>query len=298
MRRILCAVGVTTGGLAAFYLAGRHAIAQLETIDSEDLAPAPGAGFVQTRSGQVHYRDTGKGPPVLLFHGSGRSIDDWQEGVAQRLSQRRQVIALDFYGFGRSERNSRFTYGYDLWVRQAIDLLDALAVDRVTIIGHSVGGALACMVAASHPDRVDRVVTIGTGLAIEPAQFLPAIPGVGELIMARQTMFGPSSSEPNREALELAYKVRGTRAALLTYIRRQMTVDGVRLLRGVFEDVKVPVLHVSGAQDRNISPDAARRLSQRTGGRFVIMPGVGHSVHTDRPGELVQEIEHFLEGRR
>ena len=78
------------------------------------------------------------------------------------------------------------------------------------------------------------------------------------------------------------------------YIRRQMTIDGVRLLRGVFEDVRCPVLHVSGVMDRNIPPEAARALTKRTGGQFVMIEGASHAVHTDAPARLVEEIERFL----
>ena len=243
---------------------------------------------------ELHYEDEGDGPAVLLIHGSGRSIADWREGVVERLALHHRVIAFDCYGFGFSERNPEFVYGYNLWVQQAIDLLDALDIEQVTVIGVSVGGTLACILAADHPERVDHVVTIGTGIAIDPAQVIPAIPGVGELMMANQTMSGPTSSPQNLAALEAAYKIKGTRRALLTYIRRQFMIDGPRLLRGVFEDVQAPVLHVSGAEDSNIPPSAARALSKRTGGSFVLIPGASHNVHTDAPAQLVDEIERFL----
>ena len=294
MRTILWATGTFGVVLAGLYIAGKREIARVETVDVASVTPGVGARFAKTRSGRVHYLDVGEGPVVLLMHGSGRCIADWQEGVTERLSARHRVIAFDFYGFGFSDRNPRFTYGYDLWIQQAIDLLDALDIDSVTVVGHSVGGALACMLAAAHAERVDHVVTIGTGMAIEPAQFLPAIPGLGELMMARAPIFGPAASRANREALEAAYRIKGTRGALLTYIRRQMTVDGVRLLRGVFEEVKAPVLHVSGENDRNIPPETARKLTKRTRGSFVLIPDATHNVHTDAPVRLVEEIERFL----
>ena len=285
--------GLAAACLAGLFVMGRRAFARIEDVDSETVSPASGAKFIQTRSGRVHYLDIGEGPPVILLHGSGRSIADWREG-AQLLSKQHRVIAFDFYGFGFSERNRHFSYGYDLWIQEAIDLLDALGIVHVTIVGHSVGGALACMVAATHPNRIDHVVTVGTGMAIEPAQFVPVIPGLGEFAMSRQSMFGPAVSEQNRAELEAAFRIRGTRAALLMYIRRQMTIDGLRLLRGVFEDVRAPVLHVSGSDDRNIPPRSAQELVLRTGGGFVLIQGATHMVHTDKPAELVATIESFL----
>ncbi len=294
VRIMLMVVLVATLFLLGAYLVGCALTTRVETIDWQSLQPATGAAFVTTATGRIHYVDVGDGPPILLMHGSGRSIADWQEGTLSLLAARHRVIAFDYFGNGLSERNPRFRYGYDLWVNEAVELLDALGIDHVTVIGHSVGGALACVLAADHPGRVDHVVTIGTGMAIEPAQLLLLVPGVGEIAIARAATFGPTYSAPHRAALETAYRVRGTRAALLAYVRRQATIDGLRLVRGTFEDVKVPVLHVSGSRDTNISPAVARQLANRTGGRFVLIEGATHMVHIDAPARLVEEIEAFL----
>ena len=175
-----------------------------------------------------------------------------------------------------------------------MELLLALKIKRVSVIGHSVGGALACILAADHPELVDHVVTIGTGMTIEPQQFVPLIPGVGEIMMSNVSTFGPTYSESHRSALEAAYKVKGTRAALLQYMRRQVTIDGFRLLWGTFEDIKVPVLHVSGTEDANIPPSVARELAKRTKGKFVAIEGASHMVQIDAPGPLAEEVERFL----
>jgi len=136
------------------------------------VAPAEGAKFITTTLGRVHYIDGGEGPPILLMHGSGRSIADWQEGTIERLALHHRVIAFDYFGNGFSERTASYTYGYDLWVNEAVALLSALKIEHVTVIGHSVGGALACILAADHPELADHVVTIGTGMTIEPQQFM------------------------------------------------------------------------------------------------------------------------------
>ena len=289
-------IGLLASGivLGALYIVAVRLTAQVETIDWRDLKPAPGANFVTTKTGRVHYIDVGAGPTILLMHGSGRSIADWQEGAIERLSAHHRVIAFDYFGNGASERNAAFTYGYDLWVNEAVELLAALAIPHVTVIGHSVGGALACVLAADHPELVDHVVTIGTGMTIEPQQFLPLIPGIGELMMANVKTFGPTYSDKHRRALEAAYQVRGTRAAVLAYIRRQLTVDGLRLVRGTFEDIRVPVLHISGSRDINIAPSIARALAKRTHGTFISIEGATHMVQIDAPGRLAEEVETFL----
>jgi 2-hydroxymuconate-semialdehyde hydrolase len=288
---VLIGIGVILGALFAI---GTIMITQVETVDWQSIKAAPGAKFVTTELGRIHYIDVGEGAPVLLMHGSGRSIADWQEGAIQRLALRHRVIAFDYFGNGFSERNGSFTYGYDLWVNEAVELLAALKIPHVTVIGHSVGGALACILAADHPDLVDHVVTIGTGMTIEPQQFLPIVPGIGEIMMANAGSFGETYSVQNRATLEAAYRIKGTRAAVLSYMRRQATVDGLRLVWGTFEDVKVPVLHISGSRDAHIPPDIARDLAQRTHGRFVSIEGVGHMVQIEAPDRFVEAVERFL----
>lgn len=281
--------------LALSYV-GSELIERAEPDLSQHLQPAEGAKFITTRSGRVHVIDVGEGPAILLLHGSGRSVSDWGRGVVARLSESHRVIAIDYYGMGYSDRSDRFVYGYDLWVQEAVDVLDALDIKAVMVVGHSVGGMIACVLAAEHPDRVNGVVTIGTGMEIEPQQFLLAAPGVGEIFFARLPYYGVAYSPSQEDALRKAFRVRGTRRALVQYMRRQLTVDGLKLVTGVIEDIKAPLLHLSGSEDRNISPRAARALSQRSGGEFVLIDGVAHDVPMLAPERLSTEIKKFATG--
>jgi pimeloyl-ACP methyl ester carboxylesterase len=294
MRTTVLVLGILAALWASLYLIGVALTAQVETVDWRDLKPLQGAKFVATKTGRIHYTDVGQGPPILLMHGSGSGLADWQEGAIQALAKHHRVVAFDYFGNGFSERSANFTYGYDLWVNEAVELLDALKIERVTVIGHSVGGALACVLAADHPNRVDHVVTIGTGLTVEPQQLLPIIPGVGEIMLANAATFGQTYSARHRAAFEAAYRVKGTRAALLAYARRQMFVDGLRLVWGTFEDVKAPILHLSGTRDTHIPHNVARELANRTRGRFVAIEGVDHNVHIEAPDRFAEEVESFL----
>jgi pimeloyl-ACP methyl ester carboxylesterase len=294
MRTTILLLFITGVLLSILYAVGLFLTERVESVDWRDVTPLPGAKFITTKGGRIHYVDMGEGPPILLMHGSGAGLADWQEGAIELLSKNHRVIALDYFGNGFSERNSDFTYGYDLWVEQAVALLDALHIDHVTVIGHSVGGAMACILATDHPERVDHVVTIGTGLTIEPQQFLLIIPGVGEIMLANASLFGEPHSPQHRAALEAAYQVKGTRAALLSYSRRQVFVDGWRLIWGTFEEVKAPVLHLSGTRDTHIPHNVARELAKRTRGRFVAVEGAGHNVHIEAPDRLAEEVARFL----
>jgi pimeloyl-ACP methyl ester carboxylesterase len=173
-------VGITSMVGAAFVV-GSMLIARREPELVPTAPSEPHTSFVETRSGRVNVLDLGDGEVILLVHGSGRSVADWQEGFAEALARNFRVIAFDNYGFGRSDRGHRWEYGISLWAREAIDLLDALHIARAVILGHSSGAAVAAIVSAAHPERIRAAVLVGHGLAVDPAQIVPALPGIGEL---------------------------------------------------------------------------------------------------------------------
>ena len=132
---------------------------------------------------------------------------------------------------------------------------------------------------------------------MDPMQVVPLMPGLGELRLARTAIFSDVFSPEHERRLAAAYAIRGTRAALLTYLRRQYTIDGLRLVTGTYEDIRRPVLQVHGSEDASISISAARRLSPRIDEtRFLPIAGVGHDVHIEAPEQLVDAIENFVSG--
>jgi pimeloyl-ACP methyl ester carboxylesterase len=108
--------------------------------------------------------EAGDGPPVLLLHGSGPGVSayaNWRLTIPA-LATRLRVIAPDAVGFGYSERPADVRYDMDTWVGQAVGLLDRLGIERASVVGNSFGGALALRLAARHPDRVERLVLMGS----------------------------------------------------------------------------------------------------------------------------------------
>jgi 2-hydroxymuconate-semialdehyde hydrolase len=291
----LAFVGIAIGcALATSYLVGCLLIARREPEPEPVLPSEARTAWIRTRSGRVNVLERGTGDAVVLIHGSGRSVADWEEGFADALARGFRVVAFDNYGFGQSDRTHRWTYGIALWARQAIDLLDALQIDRAIILGHSSGAAVAAAVAADHPERVRGAVFVGHGVAVDCAQVLPAIPGLGEVWASQLRANGEIFSPRHRSALEASYRIRGTHAALLTFVRRQFTIDGWRFLRGTYEGIHVPILQVHGTEDASIPLAAARQLSRRIAdARFVTLDGTGHNVHYERPAELAEAVQQF-----
>lgn len=260
-----------------------------EDLDLAHLPATDAGAYAELCSGRTHFVDRGDGPAVVLLHGSGRSHTDWL-AVTDRLGANHRVIAVDLYGCGRSDRCDHYRYGYQLWSEQTIQLIDHLGIQHATIVGHSLGGIIACLTAARHPERAHTVITVGTGLAIDPMLIPLALPGIGELILARRRADDHTPTPEQRYERDTAYRIPGTRSALLRYTRRQLVVDGPNLLRGAIDDLPVPALHVSGTLDRNINTAATHRLAQRTGGSVVTWPLAHHYSLLDRPVWLIDFI--------
>lgn len=119
---------------------------------------------VRTGGFETNVHDVGSGAPVLLIHGSGPGVSAWANWrlVIPALAKDRRVIAPDMVGFGYTDRPAGIQYGMDTWVQQALDLLDTLGLEQVDLVGNSFGGALAMALAIRAPQRVRRLVLMGS----------------------------------------------------------------------------------------------------------------------------------------
>ena len=119
---------------------------------------------------ETNYHDLGSGPTALLIHGSGPGVTAWANWrtTLPVLAQEMRVVAPDMAGFGYTERRPGTSYTLDLWVDHLLGFLDALGIERTSIVGNSFGGALALALTQRVPDRVDRLVLMGSaGISFE-----------------------------------------------------------------------------------------------------------------------------------
>ncbi|MEU6135491.1 alpha/beta hydrolase [Nocardioides sp. NPDC047086] len=109
-------------------------------------------------------RRTPESGTVLLLHGSGPGATAWAtwRPTIPALASNLRVVAPDIPGFGHTQRPADGVYTPSLWVDHLLALLDALGLDQVSVVGNSFGGALALRLAVEHPDRVDRLVLMGS----------------------------------------------------------------------------------------------------------------------------------------
>jgi len=122
------------------------------------------ANNINTGAFSTNYHDVGTGSPVFLIHGSGPGVTAWANWrlVIPELAKHHRVIAPDMAGFGYTERLDGFEYTMENWVQHAIDLMDALGVEKTDLVGNSFGGALALAITIAHPERVNKLLLMGS----------------------------------------------------------------------------------------------------------------------------------------
>jgi pimeloyl-ACP methyl ester carboxylesterase len=113
---------------------------------------------------KTNYLEAGKGDPVVLIHGSGPGVTSYANWrlVLPALAENFRVVAPDMVGFGFSERPANIEYGVQTWADQVIGLMDTLELPKAHLVGNSFGGAIALRIAAQHPDRVGKLVLMGS----------------------------------------------------------------------------------------------------------------------------------------
>ncbi|MCO6056729.1 alpha/beta fold hydrolase [Pseudomonas sp. MOB-449] len=135
---------------------------------------------IQTGPILTNYHDLGSGEPVLLLHGSGPGVSAWANWrlTIQNLRDDFRVLAPDMAGFGYSRSPAEIVYSRQLWLEQMVAFLDAMGVERVNVIGNSFGGSMALALAIHHPERVNKLILMGSvGVPFELTPGLDAVWG-------------------------------------------------------------------------------------------------------------------------
>ena len=174
MRRALIVIGVVSALLAGLVLRG-------------EAPPGPTGAWLQTaglapryetvEGSRVRYLRAGQGPAVVLLHGFASSIYTWKD-VLPALREAHDVVALDLPGFGGSDMPADLSF--ESYPRVVRALLDRLGIARADLVGNSMGGAVAVVLAATDPSRVGRLVLIdaaGFNLAQRDRPFLIRVAG-------------------------------------------------------------------------------------------------------------------------
>jgi len=160
MRSFILAIALAIASLVATPAAAQQ---RWETFPSLPAMPAPDqSGSVAHDGADIHYKEYGKGPPVVLLHGGLSNSDYWANQVAP-LARSHRLILIDSRGHGRSTRDGR-RYTYELMASDVLAVMDRLKVKKAAIVGWSDGAIIGLVLALKHPERLTRVFAFAANM--------------------------------------------------------------------------------------------------------------------------------------
>jgi pimeloyl-ACP methyl ester carboxylesterase len=266
---------------------------------------------------RVCYRMAGDGPALLLLHGIANSSETW-EPVADALSRHFTLIAPDLLGHGESA-TPRGDYSLGAHASGVRDVLTALGRERVTVVGHSLGGGVAMQFAYQFPERCERMVLVSSGGLGREVHFVlraAALPGadwvlpvltsremlrVGRLAggLLRKVRLGPDGDMQILASGFASLDNSGSRQAFLHTVRAVIEPGGQRVSAHdrLALAALLPTLVVWGEEDSIIPPaHGVAAHEAMPGSRLEVFPGAGHMPHADDPDRFARLLTEFCDG--
>jgi pimeloyl-ACP methyl ester carboxylesterase len=260
----------------------------------------------------------GEGVPLVLLHGDGDSPAVWQ-WVLPALAREHQVFAPSLPGHADTDK-PRVDYSREYMTQFIRRCLDALALDRCVLVGHSIGGLVALRLALADPDRFPALVLLdstGLGPEVNPLLALESLPVVGEFAIATaRSPFGDTLralsrvsqlfwrpdrapagwlAEQRRLALLPGFldaSIAAKRAVLGPWGQREVLLDQLHNLR-------MPTLVMWGANDAIVPVVHAQRAVRRLpDAELAVVSQCGHMAHVERPEEFLGALVPFLTRHR
>lgn len=241
---------------------------------------------VQLRGRRVRYIEGGArgAPAVVMLHGIGRDHTQWSR-LCRTLSRTRRVVALDLPGFGLSEP-IRGVSRWEEFAETILDLVALLDLGRVTLMGHSLGGAIAIVAAADRPEFVERLVLVAPSCYRAPRSLderLIAAPLIGSTLLRRLV----GSAVLRRH---VGYDARPTPVcwSMLEALASPATIEA-RVPR-----VRAPGLVIWGREDRVAPWTHGTRLARELGSARLEILDCAHFPDDERPQVFDALVQEFL----
>jgi 3-oxoadipate enol-lactonase len=288
-RRFLKSI-VTGSGALAFAGSAKRAAGEDKFLTSAKLGDF-----------KLFYEVHGEGPAVVFAHGAGGTHMSWWQQVPV-LSQKFKCFTIDHRTYGYS-RDVAGGPGSRAFVTDLTELLDSLGIQKVALVGQSMGGTTVLGFASAHPERVSALImsdTIGGYSDSEIAELRrklqPGPPPAG--VSAREAKLARAFAPdfPKREPVR-TFLYREISSLTLPADPAPAAANGSAASTSIAPllDKKIPVLFIVGAEDQLIQPPIIEAMHKKMpGSQLVKVPGAGHSVYFEKPDEYNRIVADFL----
>ncbi len=268
--------------------------------------------FVHTKSGKVHYNEAGEGHSVVFLHGSGPGATGWSNFRPNLgpLSEKFHVIAPDAIGWGKSDAATADEYDH---VANVVDLLDELDLEKVALVGNSMGGMTAIALAARHPERVSHLITMGPGAFIN----IPHLFGFGDGPSEGLKVLFKGYQDPTPETMKQLVQIMTFSDEFATDELARLRADAalarpdhlenflasmknggpVRNAATVEEVIRIsaPTLLIHGRDDRVVHYENSLRLvATIPNSRLVLINRCGHWTQIEHADEFNRLVADFI----
>ena len=259
---------------------------------------------------QVHYRDEGRGFPIVLIHGTGSSLHTWNDWTKQ-LTKTNRVIRMDLPAFGLTGPNKNADYSIKNYTNFIHHFLDKINVDKFHLAGNSLGGNIAWNYAAEYPKRVEKLVLVdASGLPTNKPQ--PAIFKMAKtpilnslfLFVTPKVFIKKNMEEVYADNAKITDKLitryhkmslrTGNRQAFIDRAKIDFKLGANSNLEKI-KSIKIPTLLIWGAKDNWIPLDNGKRMdSLLPNSKLVVLENSGHVPMEENPEESLAVLKDFL----
>ena len=302
---------IAVATLAVTALLNRHLAKKAERDNP------PEGRFIEIGGVRLHYIERGTGDAVVLLHGNGSMIQDFESsGLLELASKEFRVLAFDRPGFGHSERPRGKVWTPDAQADLIARALSRLGISNAIVLGHSWGASVAVAMGIKHPTLV-RALILASGYyypSLRPdalASLAPSLPLIGDILshtlsplisraiwpVAMRKIFGPKAVPGKFRAFpkEMALRPSQIRASAE---EAAMMVPDAFVMRGQYADLKMPVVIVAGDQDRliDIEAQSARLHSALPHSSFHRIHENGHMIQQTATQHVMSAIREAANG--
>jgi 3-oxoadipate enol-lactonase len=266
--------------------------------------------FANASGATIHYAAEGGGrDTVLLVMGLGGHASEWGSAFVADLASDHRVIRMDNRGVAQS-RTTATTWTMEDMAADVIAVVDALGLPSVHLVGTSMGGMIAQLVAAHYPARVSRLVLMATGFggaqSIPPEPKATAVlvptPGMSIGEQRRQGLRALTSdafADDNSDLIELLVAQRERNPTSGPTFKAQWEAIMLSDRSEVVSSIRCPTLVIHGAEDPLVPVQNGRLLAERiAGAELAVLEGTGHLPHLERPEQSAKLMRDFFAAPR